>query len=76
MYAPVATRFLTYDVKLDPACAGYCRTIMQMPEMIDWVEAAKAEPVGIYGLASRGHGESSVVTEDEATAEVIEMAEK
>ncbi len=36
----------------------------------------KAEPVGIYGLASRRHGESSVVTEDEATAEVIEMAEK
>ncbi len=36
----------------------------------------KAEPVGIYGLASRQHGESSIVTEDEAAAEVIEMAEK
>ncbi len=36
----------------------------------------KVEPVGMYGLASRQHGESSVVTEDEAPAEVIEMAEK
>lgn len=36
----------------------------------------KVKPVGIYGLASRGHGEASVVTEDAATAEVIEMAEK
>ena len=36
----------------------------------------KAKPVGIYGLASRGHGEASVVTEDAATAEVVEMAEK
>lgn len=36
----------------------------------------KEEPVGIYGLASRQHGELSVVTEDAATAEVIEMIEK
>ena len=28
MYAPVCTRFLTYDVKLDSECAGYCETIM------------------------------------------------
>ena len=36
----------------------------------------KAQPVGIYGLASRSHGEISVVTEDEASAEVIEMTDK
>ncbi len=36
----------------------------------------KAEPVGIYGLASLQHGEPSVVTEDAETAEVIEMADK
>ena len=36
----------------------------------------KAEPVGIYTLSSRQHGESSIVIEDETTAEVIEMAEK
>jgi adenylate cyclase len=36
----------------------------------------KAKPVGIYALTSRAHGERSVVTEDEATAEVIEMTDK
>src|SRR5215472_13116862 len=28
MYAPVVTRFLTYDVALDPVSASYCRRIM------------------------------------------------
>ena len=44
MYAPVCTRFLTYDAKLDADCAAYCQTIMAMPHMQDWVTAAKAEP--------------------------------
>jgi glutathione S-transferase len=43
MYAPVCTRFLTYDVKLDSECAAYCRAIMNLPYMQDWVAAAKAE---------------------------------
>ena len=43
MYAPVVTRFLTYEVKLDKVCAAYCERIMAMPEMIEWVEAAKTE---------------------------------
>jgi glutathione S-transferase len=44
MYAPVATRFLTYDVKLDPECAAYCATIMSWPAMMEWVAAAQLEP--------------------------------
>ena len=44
MYAPVCSRFLTYDVKLDPECAAYCRTTMAWPIIQDWAEAAKAEP--------------------------------
>lgn len=44
MYAPVVTRFLTYDVKLDEQCAAYCRRIMALPEMRAWVEDAKKEP--------------------------------
>lgn len=44
MYAPVCARFITYDVALDPACAGYCRTVMAMPDMQEWIAAAKAEP--------------------------------
>jgi glutathione S-transferase len=44
MYAPVCTRFLTYDVALDPVSTAYCRTIMALPQMQEWVAAAKVEP--------------------------------
>ena len=44
MYAPVVTRFLTYDVALDKACAAYCKRVMELPAMQDWVTAAKKEP--------------------------------
>ena len=50
MYAPVVTRFMTYDVKLDPVLAAYARTIMAMPEMQQWIEAAKAEPADVEEL--------------------------
>jgi glutathione S-transferase len=50
MFAPVVTRFLTYDVKLDKVCEAYCRTIMAMPEMQQWVAAAKLEPEEIEEL--------------------------
>ena len=44
MFAPVVTRFLTYDVKLDATCAAYCKTIMAMPQMQEWIAGAKSEP--------------------------------
>ncbi|MGC2201138.1 MAG: glutathione S-transferase family protein [Stellaceae bacterium] len=44
MYAPVVTRFLTYDVRVDDICAGYCDQIMALPDMIEWCEAATREP--------------------------------
>lgn len=44
MYAPVCTRFLTYDVKLDSECAAYCAAIMAMPSMQEWLAAARTEP--------------------------------
>jgi glutathione S-transferase len=50
MYAPVVTRFLTYDVELDPISAAYCRRIMALPEMAEWVAAAKREPEDIDEL--------------------------
>ena len=50
MYAPVVTRFMTYDVKLEPALAAYAATIMAMPEMQEWVASAKAEPAEIEEL--------------------------
>jgi glutathione S-transferase len=50
MFAPVATRFLTYDVKLTKPCLAYCQTVMAMPEMQEWVAAAKKEPDDIEEL--------------------------
>ena len=50
MYAPVVTRFMTYDVKLEPRLVTYANTIMAMPEMQEWIEAAKAEPADIEEL--------------------------
>jgi glutathione S-transferase len=50
MYAPVATRFQTYDVKIDRQCADYCETILNLPEMLDWREAAQTEKAGIEEL--------------------------
>jgi glutathione S-transferase len=44
MYAPVCTRFLTYDVELDAECSAYCARVMALPAMVEWVEAAQQEP--------------------------------
>ncbi|AXV81549.1 glutathione S-transferase family protein [Ralstonia solanacearum] len=43
MYAPVVTRFLTYDVKLAPDIAAYCATVLKHPFVMEWMEAARAE---------------------------------
>ncbi len=50
MFAPVVTRFLSYDVKLNKPCILYCQTIMAMPEMQEWIAAAKLEPDEIEQL--------------------------
>ena len=50
MFAPVVTRFLTYDVKLDSDCAAYCKDIMALPAMQEWLEGAKAEPDEVVEL--------------------------
>lgn len=44
MFAPVVTRFITYDVPLDAACVAYCEHLMALPAMKEWVAAAEAEP--------------------------------
>ncbi len=45
MFAPVVTRFTTYDVALEPDCAAFLpAAVMAMPAMQEWVTAAKAEP--------------------------------
>ncbi|VTU15733.1 MULTISPECIES: glutathione S-transferase family protein [unclassified Variovorax] len=50
MYAPVVTRFMTYDVALDGACAAYCKHVMALPAMQEWIHAAKQEPEEIDEL--------------------------
>jgi glutathione S-transferase len=50
MYAPVVTRFVTYDVAVDKRCSAYGELIMKMPEMIEWIAAAKREPEQIDEL--------------------------
>jgi glutathione S-transferase len=50
MYAPVATRFATYDVALPAPAAAYRDAILAMPEMREWTEAALAEPEDIEEL--------------------------
>lgn len=46
MYAPVATRFRTYQVPLEPASQAYVETIYALPAMQDWIAAARsADPL-------------------------------
>ena len=43
MYAPVVSRFRSYEVALDSACQAYADRIWDLPAMIEWREAALAE---------------------------------
>lgn len=43
MYAPVVTRYRTYDVALDDVCDAYCDRILAWPDMQDWIEQARLE---------------------------------
>ena len=44
MYAPVCTRFASYDVALDPVCAAYRDHILALPLIREWTLAAQREP--------------------------------
>ncbi len=44
MFAPVTRRFITYDVGISAASTAYCETISKWQPIIDWIEAAAAEP--------------------------------
>jgi glutathione S-transferase len=50
MYAPVCTRFVTYGVEMNGILAKYCSTILGMPAMCEWIEAAEGEPNSIEEL--------------------------
>lgn len=50
MFAPVATRFLTYAIPLDPVCRAYVKTVTDWAPMRDWTKAALAEPEEVEEL--------------------------
>lgn len=50
MYAPVATRFVTYDVALPEKAAAYRDHVMSWPVLGEWIEAASSEPDEIEEL--------------------------
>jgi len=43
MYAPVVLRFRTYDFDLPAVARGYSDTILALPAMREWIEAAERE---------------------------------
>ncbi|MDA8049525.1 MAG: glutathione S-transferase [Rhodospirillales bacterium] len=44
MYAPVATRFLTYEPEISPASRAYCEAVRAHPLVARWYEEAAREP--------------------------------
>jgi glutathione S-transferase len=43
-YAPVVTRFVTYEVELDPVSRAYSDAVLALPSLKTWTEAARSEP--------------------------------
>jgi glutathione S-transferase len=50
MFAPVATRFRTYSVGLDPVCQAYADHLLAWPPMLAWIAEARLEPEEIAEL--------------------------
>jgi glutathione S-transferase len=50
MYAPVVTRFISYDVAVDDHSRAYGETIMNWPPMQQWVADSHDEPQEIIEL--------------------------
>lgn len=44
MYAPVVTRFLTYEPEISPATRAYCDAVRAHPLVATWYDAAAREP--------------------------------
>jgi glutathione S-transferase len=44
MYTPVASRFRTYGIELDPVCQAYADAVLAWPAFLAWQAAALEEP--------------------------------
>jgi glutathione S-transferase len=47
MFAPVVTRFRTYEIALDAACKCYADAVWNLPAMQKWLAAARQETIVI-----------------------------
>ncbi|MGC2414961.1 MAG: glutathione S-transferase family protein [Stellaceae bacterium] len=45
MFAPVVTRFRTYQSDIEREAEAYCEAVMALPAMQEWIVAAKNEPM-------------------------------
>ena len=43
MYAPVVLRFRSYAVELPETCSVYCDTMLALPALREWIDAAERE---------------------------------
>ena len=50
MYAPVVSRFTTYQPDLGPVSQAYVDAVNGHPAMVEWNEAARAEPETIFEM--------------------------
>jgi glutathione S-transferase len=50
MYAPVVTRFQSYDVNVGPVCQEYSNSVLSWSPMKEWIADAKEEPQEIIEL--------------------------
>ena len=50
MFAPVATRFVTYAIPLDAVCRAYVETATSWLPVVEWTRAALAEPEEVEEL--------------------------
>ena len=54
MFAPVCTRFATYDVDLDPVSEAYKDRVLALPDMVEWSAEARKEPELVSELEVEG----------------------
>ena len=50
MFAPMASRFATYEPELGAVAKAYVAAIHALPAMGDWIDAARAEPTRIVEM--------------------------
>jgi glutathione S-transferase len=44
MFAPICSRFRTYDIPLDDTCAAYRNRVLALPDVVEWAALAAEEP--------------------------------